>query len=77
VQMTEFSTCATIAALMITAPARACTDWQAVAKFDEMITKHHELLWSSSNCNAWKLRALCWVLRRLRAGQLSRLARPQ
>jgi hypothetical protein len=39
------------AALMITAPARACTDWQAVAKFDEMITKHHELVWSSDNCN--------------------------
>jgi len=25
----------------------------------------------------WKLRALCWVLRRLRAGQLGWLARPK
>jgi hypothetical protein len=38
-------------ALMIAAPAMACKDWQAVARFDEMITKHHELLFSSLNCD--------------------------
>jgi hypothetical protein len=40
VQMTKFSTCATIAALMITAPARACTDWKAVAAFDAIVVEH-------------------------------------
>jgi hypothetical protein len=50
-QMAKFRTSVAIAALLISTPAMACTDWQAVAKFDEMIAKHHGLLWSSSNCN--------------------------
>ena len=35
--MTKFRTGVAIAALMITAPAMACTDWKAVAAFDALI----------------------------------------
>jgi hypothetical protein len=28
------------AALMIAAPARACTDWKAVAAFDAIVVEH-------------------------------------
>ena len=35
--MTKFRTGVAIAALMIAAPAMACTDWKAVAAFDAII----------------------------------------
>jgi hypothetical protein len=35
--MRKFRTGVAIAALLITAPARACTDWKAVAAFDAII----------------------------------------
>jgi hypothetical protein len=34
-QMTKLRTCAAIAALMIATPAMACTDWKAIAMFDQ------------------------------------------
>jgi hypothetical protein len=44
----SFRTAAALAALFVAGPAMACPDWKAVAMFDEMIAKHHGLLWSSS-----------------------------
>jgi ABC-type Fe3+-citrate transport system substrate-binding protein len=41
--MTKFRTGVAIAALMITAPAMACTDWNAVAAFDVAIVNQARL----------------------------------
>jgi hypothetical protein len=38
--MYKFRTAVAIAALLITAPAWACTDWKAVAAFDAIVVEH-------------------------------------
>jgi hypothetical protein len=38
--MRNFRTGVAIAALLIAAPARACTDWKAVAAFDAIVVEH-------------------------------------